>query len=204
VQAIVPIVSLEEKAGFRRISLAFPPELREGLRLGASVGLDGTCFSVVRIEDSSVSFEATAATLEISNLGDRMLGDSVNVERSAVLGQENSGHQMSGHIFGTDVITEIEAKAERNYMWFTVPEGARNTSFQRGFLGGLNGASLTVSEHDPITGAFKVNLIPDILRRTSFLNYSVSDRLNFEIDLQTMMIVDTFERILQTYRLTAR
>ena len=136
----MPIVSLEEKAGFRRISLAFPPELREGLRLGASVGLDGTCFSVVRIEDSSVSFEATAATLEISNLGDRMLGDSVNVEHSAVLGQENSGHQMSGHIFGTDVITEIEAKAERNYMWFTVPEGARNTSFQRGFLG-LNGAS---------------------------------------------------------------
>jgi len=196
VQAVAPIVSLEEQPGYRRISLTFPPDLHGGLRLGASVSLDGTCMSVVRISGDVVSFDATAATLEITNVGDRRVGDRMNIERSAAIGQEISGHLMSGHVFGTATITDIETRADRNYIWFKIPEAQEKYIFPKGFLG-LNGVSLTVAEQDPTTGAFKVNFIPDTLRRTSFPDYKVGARLNFEIEMQTMIIVDTLERVLQ-------
>jgi len=196
VQAVAPIVSLEDQPGYRRISLTFPADLHEGLHLGASVSLDGTCMSVVKISGEVVSFDAIAATLEITNVGDRKVGDLMNIERSAAMGQEISGHPMSGHVFGTAVVTAIETRADRNYVWFRVPEAQAKYIFPKGFLG-LNGVSLTVAEQDPTTGAFKVNFIPDTLRRTSFPDYKVGDRLNFEIEMQTMIIVDTLERVLQ-------
>ena len=63
-----------------------------------------------------------------------MLGDSVNVERSAVLGQENSGHQMSGHIFGTDVITEIKSKLSETICGSQFPKVREIHLFKGDFL----------------------------------------------------------------------
>lgn len=195
VQAVLEISEIKAHGGHKTISLKFPQELLAGLNLGASVSLDGTCLSVVAIDGDIVSFDATAATLEITNFNDRVAGDRINVERSAKFGEEIGGHPMSGHVAGVAVIIDMNVDADRNYIWFSVPEEQRKYIFPKGFLG-LNGASLTIAERDAATGALKVNLIPDTLRRTSFPDYRIGDRLNFEIETQTMILVDTLERVI--------
>lgn len=202
VQAVLEIGEIRDRGGYKTFFLRFPPDLLEGLALGASVSIDGTCLSVVAIQGDTVSFDATAATLEITNLGERVAGDRVNVERSARLGNEIGGHPMSGHVAGVAVITDMDVRSARNHICFMVPAEYRKYIFPKGFLG-LNGASLTIADRDEATGVFKVNLIPDTIRRTSFPDYRVGDRLNFEVETQTMILVDTLERVLESSRNTA-
>ena len=61
----------------------------------------------------------------------------------------------------------------------------------RGYLA-VNGCSLTVAEVED--NLFTINLIPETLRQTTFSRYRPGDRLNIEVDHQTMVLVDVIER----------
>ena len=54
-----------------------------------------------------VSFDLMQETLRLTNLGQLVVGDKVNVERAARFGDEIGGHAMSGHIMGTAEVTSV-------------------------------------------------------------------------------------------------
>lgn len=58
----------------------------------------------------------------------------------------------------------------------------------------MNGCSLTVGDVDSDT--FNVWLIPETLRVTTFNQLNEGDAVNVELDVQTVAIVDTVERVL--------
>ena len=60
----------------------------------------------------------------------------------------------------------------------------------------MNGYSLTVAEADHASGKVTFYLIPETLRRTSFVNKKVGDRVNIEVDRTTQVMVDTIRRFL--------
>ena len=80
-------------------------------------------------------------------------------------------------------------------MTVRLPEAYVCYVFNKGFIA-LNGCSLTVSELNKIANTFKVYLIPETLRLTTFATLKAGDSINFEIDRQTQIIVDTLRESL--------
>ena len=195
-QAVVPIVSRLPGDGSTCFILRLPDRLLEGLQIGGSVNVDGVCLTATAIEGGSVSFDVSDGTMAVTNLGDREVGHRVNVERSLRAGDENGGHNVTGHVSGTGRVSAINTGAGAMVLRLGIPEAHRRYVFHRGYLA-VNGCSLTVADIDDETGDVSINLIPETIRQTSFSDYRIGDRINYEIELQTRIMVDTIERCIR-------
>ncbi len=195
IQALCTVVAMIDKPGLKSFVVEFPHRLLDGLQTGASVSLDGVCFTVTRIEGQRVSFDAMQETLAKSTIGSLAQGDQVNVERSARMGDEIGGHPMSGHVSTMAKIVAVGESENNKSMTFKVDPSWMRFIFSKGFIG-LDGASLTVVDADARAGTFKVYFIPETLRLTRFGTKQVGHSVNVEIDPQTQVIVETVERVL--------
>ena len=200
-----PVVHTDEKPGLTRLTIELPSPLTEGLRQGASVGLDGVCLTVAHQDGNRVSFDVMQETLRKTTLGSIKTGQQVNVERSASYGDEIGGHVVSGHVTGMAEIVHIEEPENNRALTFSVPRAWMKYVFPKGFIA-LDGCSLTVVDVDKRahadTGTFSVWFIPETLRLTTFGQKGIGDRVNVEIDPQTQAIVDTVEATLEAMSLT--
>src|SRR5690554_7884385 len=88
VQTKLPVHRLVRHDDFATFSFDFSNELLEGLKIGASVAINGTCLTVRTIEKNIVSFDAIEQTLKVTNLGALVEGSIVNIERAARFGDE--------------------------------------------------------------------------------------------------------------------
>lgn len=195
VQEMLPVASVATDGGVMTFEIEFPDALLTGLEVGASVSVNGTCFTVTAIVDHRVSFDAIGETLRITNIGELAAGTQVNIERSAAAGAEVGGHILSGHVMDTAEVLAIEIEERNCRMTFQGHPDWMRYVFNKGFLA-INGCSLTVADVDLENAQFHVNLIPETLRVTNFSLLSVGDRVNIEIDQQTQAIVETVERTL--------
>lgn len=191
-----PLAEVIEQPGLHTLVVALPSELRVDLALGASVGMDGVCLTVTRIDGDRVYFDAMQETLTRTTLGALKAGDRVNIERSAKGQVEIGGHIVSGHVDAMATITRIERPTNNYVITLQIPADYLPYVFNKGFIA-LNGCSLTVSELDQGTASFRVWLIPETLHRTTFGEKKVGDRINMEVERQTQVIVDTVRRFLQ-------
>ncbi len=199
VQTALPVVAIEARPQLHRISLRFPKALLEGLVPGASVALNGTCLTVVAIEEDRVAFEMMMETLRLTNLGTLAVGDQVNVERAARFDSEIGGHLLSGHIHTKVRVAAVETPENNRVIHFELPEAWRDYVLPKGYVA-LNGCSLTVSEE--VGERFCVYLIPETLKITTFSDLEVGDWVNLEVDSQTQAVVDTVKSLAQSGRLT--
>lgn len=193
VQGLAQVVDLQRKDEFMRLTLQFPVAHCDHLQNGASIAINGTCLTVTSFDSNRISFDLIAATLATTNLGELGMGDSVNFERAARVGDEIGGHTMSGHVYSTLEILGIERSDDNCIIWFERPADLAPYLLPKGFVG-LNGCSLTIAQVEP--DRFCVYLIPETLRMTTFGSLSEGDEVNVEIDPQTQAIVDTVERYL--------
>ncbi|HET9955914.1 MAG TPA: riboflavin synthase subunit alpha, partial [Polyangiaceae bacterium] len=173
-----------------------PSPLRLGLSLGASVSVDGVCQTVAGLEGELVYFDAHAETLRVTTLSELREGSLVHIERSSKAGDENGGHLVSGHVDTTLELVEVVASPDNHVLVLRVPAAFAKYIFNKGFVA-VHGASLTVTAFDADAGTFRVYLIPETLRLTTFGQKRPGDRLNLEIDRQTQVLVDTLERTLR-------
>jgi riboflavin synthase len=176
-----------------------PPELSEAVTLGASIAVNGCCFTVTSMvpkgQGLDVTFDAIAETQALTNLRDIEVGTQVNVERSAKQDVEIGGHVLSGHIIDTATVADIEFTENNCRMLFKADAAWLKYVFDKGYLA-INGASLTVAAVDRNAGTFAINLIPETLKRTNFSTLQVGDAVNIEVESQSQVIVDTVERIM--------
>ncbi len=195
VQGKKPVLAMALDGGVATLTIA-GDEFCEGLELGASVAINGTCLTATTIaEDGRLSFDVIAETLELTNLGTIKPNDIVNVERSMLASDEIGGHRVSGHVFGTAEVTAIET-AERNVvMTLAPPAAAMPYILLKGFVA-LDGASLTISAVNREAGTFSISLIPETLERTTFGALAVGASVNIEVDPQTQAVVDTVRTML--------
>ena len=210
VQELGRIETVVEQPGYRTFAVACSTGFLDGLEVGASVAIDGTCFTAtsvgaigvgaigagaIRGGASGFTVDAVDATLAITNAGRLRPGVRVNLERSSHVGAEVGGHIIAGHVAGTAPITRFTKEHPGAAIELALPEDLRKYVFPKGFLA-VNGASLTVETMDPATGTVRINLIPETLRKTNFVDHEVGDPLNIEIDAQTRTLVDTVERMM--------
>ena len=193
VQAKLPLQSLDRHNDFASLHFDFPDHLRQGLQLGASVEINGTCLTVRSIEGKRVSFDAIAQTLKLTNLGTLQPGSIVNMERAARMGDEIGGHLLSGHIMRTVKVLAVEDSEFNRVVWFERPAESAAFILDKGFIA-LNGCSLTIAELRE--DRFAVYLIPETRDVTTFGQVQVGDAINLEVDAQTQAVVETVRRVL--------
>jgi riboflavin synthase len=189
-----PVAQVERAPGLLRYAVALDVALREGLAIGASVSIDGVCQTVVSIQGQEVWFEAIRETLERTTLDTLQPGQRVSVERSFRVGDEIGGHTVAGHVIGTGTVQQVRREGHDAGLRIAIPASWMKYVMAKGFIA-VDGSSLTVGDTDR-SGWFDVHLVPETLRLTNLGNKCAGDRVNIELDPQTVAIVDTVERVL--------
>lgn len=189
VQKLVPVTAIEKTP--RLLKYAICLEESPSVELGGSISIDGVCQTVVKKEGKNIWFDAIEETLKKTTLKELQVGQRVNMERAARMGDEIGGHIVSGHVYGTAKIVSIH----HNVYLFHCPAEWMKYFFEKGFIA-VDGVSLTVVDVD-MKGAFSVHLIPETLSRTTLGIKSVGDLVNIELDSHTQAIVDTVERVMK-------
>lgn len=198
VQGKASIVAKEPKGtDFVSFDIELPHGATDGIAIGASVAINGTCLTVVSHDGNSLRFDLIEETLRRTNLGTLRVGSSVNYERSARYGDEVGGHTVSGHIHTTAIIKRLDQSENNRRIQFTLeqPEYIKYI-LPKGFVA-VDGCSLTVGEVE--NDGFSVYLIPETLRVTVLGDKKEGDVVNIEVDAQTQAIVDTVERVVARY-----
>lgn len=189
-QAVSEILKKEDFATF---VFEFPQVLTQGLQIGASVAINGTCLTVRTIEGTRVSFDAIGQTLKVTNLGALVAGDLVNIERAAKFGDEIGGHALSGHVMDQIKVVEIVESLNNLVVWMERPAHLAPYLLNKGYVA-LNGCSLTIAEVEG--DRFSVHLIPETRDVTTFGLIKPGDAINVEVDPQTQAVVDTVRQLM--------
>lgn len=155
------------------------------LGIDQSVAHNGTCLTVVAIDNDCYTVTAMKETLERTNLGLLHIGDKVNVERSMMLNGRLDGHIVQGHVDQTAVCIAKEDANGSTYFTFEYLENqemALNGYFtvDKGSVT-VNGVSLTVC--NPTANSFQVAIIPYTFEHTNFCNIEKGSVVNIEFDI---------------------
>ena len=155
------------------------------LGIDQSVAHNGTCLTVVAIDNDCYTVTAMKETLERTNLGLLHIGDKVNVERSMMMNGRLDGHIVQGHVDQTAVCIAKDDANGSTYFTFEYQENqemALNGYFtvDKGSVT-VNGVSLTVC--NPTANSFQVAIIPYTFEHTNFCNIEKGSVVNIEFDI---------------------
>ena len=188
------VTDIVHSKNLSELTIQTSTEFCQGIKIGASVCVDGVCLTVCNIENDKLKFDIIMETLSVTTFGAIKEKDIVNIERSMKLGDEIGGHLLSGHVSNTVTISNIETPENNHILTFQTSSKVLKYIFPKGYVA-LNGVSLTIGEVDKVKKTFNVYLIPETLRLTNLQNKLVGDRINIEIETQTRNMVDTISEI---------
>jgi riboflavin synthase len=160
---------------------------------GDSISVDGVCLTVVDQGPDWFTADVMAVSIAMSTLGERQVGDRVDIERAAALGDRLGGHVVQGHIDGTATVLAVTPGDAWRVLRFTLDPEHAPLVVRKGSIA-VNGVSLTVS--DAGDDWFEVSLIPETLTATTLGALTAGDRVNIETDIlarhvQRLMGFDT-------------
>lgn len=148
----------------------------EDIHIGDSIAVSGACQTVESFDDYSFTIFSIPETLAVTNFADLTIGSVVNLERALRLGDRLGGHLVQGHVEGTAVVKSVTTGEKYDIILhydspYLIPKGSVT----------LNGISLTVMECLP-NGDFRVQIIPETLRKTDVGLWRPGMRINIELD----------------------
>ena len=189
IQEKARIAKVEKLDDFSQIEIVTSSEFIKGIKVGASVSIDGVCLTVTSINGKNLTFDIIVETLNVTTLVNLAISDLVNLERAARVGDEIGGHIISGHVSGVVKISEIKKSPNNHILFLEANDELIKYIFPKGYVS-LNGISLTVGEVNRGENIFSVYLIPETLRITTMVGKKVGDMINLEIETQTKNTVD--------------
>lgn len=69
VQGLAAVAQVAEADNFKSFKIQFPAGKADGIQIGASVAINGTCLTVTAIEQDVLSFDVMSETLRATSLG---------------------------------------------------------------------------------------------------------------------------------------
>jgi riboflavin synthase len=196
VQGLCEITGVVDEQNLRRLTVDLG-KLADGLELGASIAINGSCLTVTACEATRVSFDVIQETLNLTNLAELTVTELVNVERSLGFGDEIGGHILSGHVSASVQVADIVETTNTRDLSFAVPAPWMKYLYHKGFVA-LDGASLTIAATNPAANTISISLIPETIKRTTLGLVQCGAKVNLEIDSQTQTVVETVERLLDS------
>ena len=155
-----------------------------GLKVGASLAINGCCLTVVKLAKRGTStlaqFDLLKETWVRTNLQFAKAGALVNLERPLRTDGNLGGHFVTGHIDGIGRITRWERMGKDHMLDIaTPPEVMRYVVFKGSVA--VDGISLTVAGVQK--KGFRIWIIPHTYELTALCERKVGDAVNLEADL---------------------
>lgn len=188
------VIGRARRNDVQRLAVTSNIEL-EGLAIGASIACAGICMTIVSRDGGAGSetvFEVDAGpeTLDVTTASAWDIGTRLNLERPLKLGDELSGHMVSGHVDGVAIIVERQDLGESTRFRFDAPGKLSRFIAAKGSVT-LDGTSLTVNAVDG--NRFDCVLIPHTLHVTTWNERRVGDRVNLEVDMLARYVARLLE-----------
>ena len=151
-----------------------------GMKLGASIAVNGACLSVVKKGKRNFTVDVSPETLQRTNLEKQNIGSLVNLELPMRLADRLGGHLVTGHVDGVGTVASVKRKGDFTFFTFRVPPNLGSLLVSKGSVA-VDGISLTVNECS--RERFSVVIIPLTLQNTNLRTRSLGDKVNIETDL---------------------
>ncbi len=152
----------------------------EQFSVGESIALSGMCSTVLTASEAKFIVEIMLESRRRTTFGSALVGDKINLERSAQIGARNSGHFVTGHI---DEVGKISSLSRDGDAWrFRISFSKENAELvvEKGSIG-IDGCSMTVAS----CGGdwLEVCVISHTFAETLFGVKKEGDGVNLEFDI---------------------
>ena len=175
----------EIKVGSKSIELTVRTKsIARGIKLGASVAVNGCCLTVVKISTRGkiklLRFDVLQESWQRTNLQFLTRGALVNLERPLRADGELGGHFVTGHVDGVGKIVRWEKSGGDHLLEITAPPDVMRYVLFKGSIT-VDGISLTVA--GVTKKSFRLWIIPHTFEVTTLKERKVGDAVNLEADL---------------------
>ena len=158
--------------------------IARGVKLGASVAVNGCCLTVVEISTRGkarlLQFDVLQESWQRTNLQFLETGSLVNLERPLRADGELGGHFVTGHVDGVGKIVRWEKSGADHLLDISAPADVMRYVVFKGSIA-VDGISLTVA--GVTKKGFRLWIIPHTFEVTTLCERKVGDVLNLEADL---------------------
>ena len=176
IECMATVVEVEKNKGNLDISLK--SGITKELKIDQSLCHNGVCLTVVNIDNDVYTVNVISESIERSNFGEIITGDTVNIERSMSVNSRFDGHIVQGHVDEVAVCTQV---SETDGSWkYVFKHSKNNITVEKGSIT-INGVSLTVVDSNE--SSFSVAIIPYTYNNTNFNQINVGTKVNLEFDI---------------------
>ena len=155
-------------------------EVLSDAKVGDSISVDGACLTIRFLTSETFTVDVSAETLRLTTLGERKVGERVNLERSLRLSDRLGGHLVLGHVDEVATIRSWKDEGDASVMQVTMSRSLKRYIAYKGSIT-IDGVSLTVS--NVLADAFEVTLIPHTKDVTTFGTKRDGAMVNLEVDI---------------------
>lgn len=159
--------------------------LKRSWKIGESVLVAGICSTVVKKTAKTLVIFHMPETLTKTTSAEWKKGTHVNIEPSLKVGEDISGHIVSGHVDCTARVSTITSEEECRRITFSLSKNFAKYLIAKGSVA-VDGVSLTVVDAD--RQSFSVALIPYTLLHTTLGDLNIGDHVNIEVDMMAKYI----------------
>lgn len=156
------------------------PTLSSRVEIGGSLSVNGVCLSLIQKEKSTLFFNLSQETIELTNLGSLKQRAKLNLESPLTLSSPLSGHLITGHIDSRGKVIKIVQRRAGKRVTVSFPTELRKFLIPKGSVA-LNGVSLTIANLG--SSSFDVELIPITLENSNLGGMKKGDDVNIEYDM---------------------
>jgi len=181
IERVGSIVKIEEENGGRRFVIdGGDAEYLADAVIGESIATGGTCLTVVALHGRTFTTQAVEETLRRTTLGQKQVGDRVNLERALRANARLGGHIVQGHVDGVASIESVREEGESWWVTFEPPFELLRYIVEKGSVC-IEGISLTVANVS--YRKFSIALIPHTHQETTASDWRAGSLVNFETDV---------------------
>lgn len=182
---IVEAVGKVVRIALPKVEIQVPKDWKN-IQVGESISVDGVCLTVVKRQDSRITFDVVDETEKKTTLGNLNAGSVVNLERSLQPSARIGGHFVAGHVDGVGKIYRRAKQRVQEILEIETPEGLAPYMAPKGSVA-VDGVSLTLG---PVgSKSFTVYLIPHTIEKTTLGTKKVGEKVNIETDILAKYVV---------------
>lgn len=180
IQAVGHIAAIESRGADCRMRIRTGKLDLGEVKLGDSICVSGVCLTATQLPGDGFWCDVSGETLKLTTLGERKVGDEVNLEKSLLPTTRMGGHLVSGHVDGVGRVVSRRDDGRSIRFEIEVPSALAKYIAAKGSVC-LDGVSLTVNT---VAGTrFDINIVPHTQSETTLGGWAVDTRVNVEVDL---------------------
>lgn len=156
----------------------------EGVNLGDSIAVNGTCLTVTEFDTqlSEFSIGLSPETLRKTSLIELKAGSLVNLERALQPVSRMGGHIVQGHVDGTGEIVSMEPEGDSLWIKVKTSRDLLKYVVPKGFIA-VDGTSLTVVDVFDDEDCFNFMLVSYTQQKVVIPLKKVGQKVNLEVDI---------------------